>query len=375
MEPTTNLEALSSANHEFSFSLYKEIAKTETGNIIYSPFSIHVIMFVASTGADLKTFDEIVATMHLNKTTHSMEAYRKLLEDLTSKDDNLKLATGMFVDIAFNVKDSFVENSMNYLKSSMEKLSLKKNPEQQLQYLNNWVLNKTNNKIKDLFPKGSINEDTALVLVNALHFKSDWAHKFDYVKDGSFYATPSNMITVKMMYLKEDLQYYHDSILKFTALELPYKNNDFKMIILLPEAKDGLEILENNLSIINLHAISNNMTQTYVYVKLPRFKLEQSVQLEKTLSNLGCPTMFTSEANFSNIVEDGELYVSKVSHKAYIDVDENGTEAAAVTGFECCDGCGCARSFTDFVVDHPFMFFILTRCNIIIFVGRMTKID
>ncbi|CAI6353357.1 unnamed protein product [Macrosiphum euphorbiae] len=332
MELTTNLEALSSANHEFSFSLYKEIAKTETGNIIYSPFSIHVIMFVASTGADSKTFDEIVATMHLNKTTHSMEAYRKLLEDLTSKDDNLKLATGMFVDIAFNVKDSFVENSMNYLKSSMEKLSLKKNPEQQRQYLNNWVLNKTNNKIKDLFPKGSINEDTALVLVNALHFKSDWAHKFDYVKDGSFYATPSNMITVKMMYLKEDLQYYHDSILKFTALELPYKNNDFKMIILLPEAKDGLEILENNLSIINLHAISNNMTQTYVYVKLPRFKLEQSVQLEKTLSNLGCPTMFTSEANFSNIVEDGELYVSKVSHKAYIDVDENGTEAAAVTG-------------------------------------------
>ncbi|XP_015378838.1 PREDICTED: serpin B4-like [Diuraphis noxia] len=373
MEFTTNLEELISAYHEFSFSLYKEIAKTETGNIFYSPFGIHMIMFMTSTGAASKTFDEIVATMHLNKTTHSMNTYRKLLEDITNKDDYLTLANGMFVDTSFNVKDSFVENSMKYLKSSMEKLEIKKNPEQQCQYLNDWVSSKTNSKIKNLFPKGSINKDTALVLANAVHFKSAWAHQFQYTYDDSFYVTPINQVTVKMMYLEHDLQYYHDSVLKFSVLELPYKNHDFKMVILLPDAKDGLEILENNFSKINLHDISNKMTQQYILVKLPRFKLEQSLQLDETLSNLGCPTMFTLAANFSNIVDDNDLYVSKIVHKAYIKVDETGTEAAAATGFTCCDGF--SSRLTVFIADHPFIFFISTRCNKIIFVGRMTNID
>ncbi|KAL4148666.1 hypothetical protein QTP88_002838 [Uroleucon formosanum] len=374
MALTTNVEALRRANHDFSFSLYREVAKTETGNIFYSPFSIHVIMFMASTGAASKTFDEMVATIHLNETTHSLEAYGKLLEHLTSKNDNLKLATGMFIDAAFNVKDSFVENSMKYLKSSIEKLNFKNDPEQQCRYLNNWVLNKTDNKIKDVFPKDSITESTALVLANAIHFKSAWAHQFKHVYDGSFYVTPSDKVTVKMMYLERDFQYYHDSDLKFTALELPYDHYAFKMIIVLPDAKDGLKELENNLSKINLNDISKKMAQNYLSVRLPRFKIEQSLQLNETLSNLGCPTMFSQAANFSNIVENGKLKVSKVLHKAFIDVDEYGTEAAAVT-IAIQQQQSCVISFKDVNVDHPFIFFISTRCNSIIFVGRMTKID
>ncbi|XP_060880898.1 serpin B4-like isoform X1 [Metopolophium dirhodum] len=376
VELTANLETLRSAIHNFSFSMYKEVAKTETGNIFYSPFGIHLIMFMASTGAASKTFDEIVATIHLNESSHSMETYRKLLEDLTSAKDNLKLATGMFVDTDVDVKDSFVKNSKKYLKSSMEKLDFKNDPEKQRQYLNNWVLIQTNNKIKDFFSsKDSITEMTALVLVNAVHFKSDWAHKFKDVYDGYFYVTPSNEVTVKMLNLTRDFQYYHDTVLKFKALELPYKHHGFKMIILLPDDKDGLNNLENNFSKFKLHDISEKMTQEYVDVELPRFKIEQSLELDKTLSNLGCPTMFIpGAANFSNIAEDVKLhlYVTKVLHKAYIDVDENGTEAAAVTSFTLRKG---SRRSKDFVVDHPFIFFISTMCNFILFVGRMTKID
>ncbi|KAL5232727.1 hypothetical protein ACI65C_000137 [Semiaphis heraclei] len=373
MALTTNLEALRCANNDFSFSLYKEVAKIETGNIFYSPFSIHVIMFMASSGAASKTFDEMIATIHLNKTTYSLEAYKTLLEDLTSGNDNLKLATGMFVDKVFNVKESFLENSMKYFKSSLEKLNFKNEPEQQCQYLNNWVLNKTNNKIKDLFSKDSINNDTALVLANAVHFKCAWAHTFRYVNDGYFYETPSKKVTVKMMLLEFDFQYYHDSDLKFTAFEIPYENNDFKMTIFLPDAKDGLNNLENNFSKLNFNDISKKMTRNFLFVKLPRFKIEQSLQLDTTLSNLGCPTMFTREANFSNIVDDDNLYVSNVVHKAYINVDEYGTEAAAITNFLC--QIQCSRQSKDVVVDHPFVFFISTRNNSIIFAGRITKID
>ncbi|XP_015375360.1 PREDICTED: serpin B4-like isoform X6 [Diuraphis noxia] len=372
----SNIEALSLANHDFSFSLYKELAKTETGNMFYSPFSIHVIMFMASVGAASKTFDEMINVIHLNKTTHSMEAYKNLLEDLISENDNLKLATGMFVDTAFNVKDSFVENSKKYLNSSMEKLNFKNDPEQQRQYINNWVLSKTNNKIKDLFPKDSITQATALVLANAVHFKSAWAHKFNDAEDDSFYVTPSNKVTVKMMTLVHDLQYYHDSDLKFAALELPYEHHAFKMIILLPDAKDGLKDLENNFSKIKLHEISNKMTQHHVTVKLPRFKLEQSLQLEETLSNLGCPTMFTRAANFSNIVEDGDLYVTKVVHKAYVDVNELGTEAAAATGVHFALMSAWIPEpapNVDFHADHPFVIIIVSRTEDVLFQGRVSK--
>jgi serpin B len=376
MALATNLESLSLANHDFSFSLYKELAKTEKGNIFYSPFSIHVIMFMASIGAASKTFDEMINTIHLNKSTHSMESYKQLLEDLLSENDNLKLATGMFVDTAFKVKDSFVENSKKYLKSSMENLNFKNNPEEQRQYLNNWVLNKTNNKIKDLFPKDSITQATALVLANAVHFKSAWAHKFNDAEDDFFYVTPSNKVSVKMMTLVHDLQYYHDSDLKFAALELPYEHHSFKMIILLPDAKDGLKDLENNFSKIKLHEISNKMSQYHVTVKLPRFKLEQSLQLEDTLSNLGCPTMFTREANFSNIVEDGDLYVSKVVHKAYVDVNEKGTEAAAATGMQFALLSAWIPEpppNVDFHANHPFSMAILSRTDDVLFQGRLSK--
>ncbi|XP_025406323.1 serpin B4-like isoform X3 [Sipha flava] len=372
----TNLEALNLANHDFSLSLYTELAKKETGNIFYSPFSIHVIMFMASVGAASTTFDEMIATIHLNKTTHSLETYKELLDDLISDSENLKLATGMFVDTNFNVKSSYVENTNKYLKATMEKLNFKQNPEKQRQYINNWVLQKTNDKIKNLFPKDSINEGTPLVLANAIHFKSGWAHKFRDAEDEPFYLTPNNKVTVKMMTLVHDLSYYHNDELKFAALELPYEHHAFKMMILLPDEKDGLKNLENNLSKIKIHEISNKMSQYHVTVKLPRFKLEQSLQLEDTLSNLGCPTMFSRAANFSNIAESGDLYVSKVVHKAYVDVNEKGTEAAAATGMSIRKKrCLKMNEPKDFVADHPFLFYILTKLGSIIFVGRLTNIE
>ncbi|XP_025406331.1 leukocyte elastase inhibitor-like isoform X8 [Sipha flava] len=374
----TNLEALNLANHDFSLSLYTELAKKETGNIFYSPFSIHVIMFMASVGAASTTFDEMIATIHLNKTTHSLETYKELLDDLISDSENLKLATGMFVDTNFNVKSSYVENTNKYLKATMEKLNFKQNPEKQRQYINNWVLQKTNDKIKNLFPKDSINEGTPLVLANAIHFKSGWAHKFRDAEDEPFYLTPNNKVTVKMMTLVHDLSYYHNDELKFAALELPYEHHAFKMMILLPDEKDGLKNLENNLSKIKIHEISNKMSQYHVTVKLPRFKLEQSLQLEDTLSNLGCPTMFSRAANFSNIAESGDLYVSKVVHKAYVDVNEKGTEAAAATGWAMDNSMSFPRTKhrSVFNADHPFIFAIFWGFDFsnMIFIGRIISL-
>jgi len=163
----------------------------------------------------------------------------------------------MFVDSTFNVKSSFVDNSKTYLKSTMEKLNFLTEPEKQRKYINNWVLEKTNNKIAELFPAGycqynnilfhimykkfilelywfigSIDKTTALILANAVHFKSAWEHKFNDAVDEPFYLTPNNKVIVKMMTLRHNLRYYHDNDLKFAALELPYEVNIFLKFLL-----------------------------------------------------------------------------------------------------------------------------------------------
>ncbi|XP_050435896.1 leukocyte elastase inhibitor-like isoform X2 [Adelges cooleyi] len=372
---TNSLEALSLANHDFSLSLYSKFNQKD-GNIFYSPFSIHLVMFMASVGAAAKTFDEIVNTLHLTKNNTALDAYKELLENL-NENDVLKIATGMFADNSFKIKQSYLEKTGKYLQSSLEKLDFKGNPEVQRVYINDWVQNKTNGKIKDLFPAGSIQADTNLVLANAVHFKCGWKNEFSDTQDEPFFLTPENQVNVKMMSLRKDLLYYHDGDLKYAALELPYKNFFFKMIILLPDAKDGLKDLESNLHKIKLHELSNKMTTYNVNVKLPRFKLEQTFDLIPVLTELGCTSMFSQSANFSEIYEStsDSLYVSKVIHKAYIDLDEKGTEAAAATGigFALLSAHVKHRENAVFIADHPFIFAIITNEGDVIFMGRLKK--
>ncbi|XP_050430575.1 uncharacterized protein LOC126839339 [Adelges cooleyi] len=369
---TNNLEVLSLANHDFSLSLYSKFNQQD-GNIFYSPLSIHLVMFMASIGAAAKTLDEIVNTLHLTKNNTALDAYKELLDNLNN-DDVLKIATGMFVDNSFKIKQSYLEKTGKYLQSSLDKLDFKGNPEVQRVYINNWVQNKTNGKIKDLFPEGSIQSDTPLVLANAVHFKSSWKHEFHNTQDGAFFLTPENQTIVKMMSLRKDLLYYHDGELKYTALELPYKNSFFSMIILLPDAKDGLKDLENNLHKIKLNKLPNKMTTYKVNVKLPQFKLEQTIDLHSVLIELGCASMFSPSANFSEICESNtdSLYVTKVLHKAYINVDEKGTEAAAATGigFSMKSAYDSNRENADFIADHPFIVAIVTNGGDVIFLGR-----
>ncbi|XP_050430549.1 leukocyte elastase inhibitor-like isoform X2 [Adelges cooleyi] len=372
-----NFEALSLANQGFSLSLYSKLSQQD-GNIFYSPISIHIILFMASIGAAAQTFDEILNTLHLTKETNFSEIYKELLNSLKKENSTLNLATGMFVENSYTIKQSYLEKTNEYLNSTIEKLDFKSNPEVQLVYLNNWVESKTNGKIKDLFSKDSINENTALVLANAVHFKCDWLHKFNVAIDEPFYATPTTKVNVKMMSLTKDLLYYHDDQLMYSALELPYKNHNFKMIILLPDANGGLNDLEKNLSKIKLNELTEKMSKYKVNVKLPRFKLEQSFDLQDVLVELGCLSMFSpTEANFSEIYDRSErpLYISKVVHKAFVEVNEEGTEAAAATGMVMYARCMLMEyQHVDFLANHPFIFFIVSNNIEPLFVGRLLNI-
>ncbi|XP_050548235.1 serpin B4-like, partial [Daktulosphaira vitifoliae] len=288
------------------------------------------------------------------------------------KNDAVKLATGMFVEKSFNIKQSYVEKVLKYLNSSVDELDFKSQPENQRSYINQWVENKTNGKIKNLFPSGSIDKDTSLILASALHFKNNWEDDFNTAVDELFYLAAGQSVTTKMMHLNENLKYYHDSDLELSAIELPYINYDYKMMILLPDAKDGLSKLENNLSKIKLFEISKKMSTYTVDVKMPKFKIEQEYNLVDVLNKLGCSSMFSSNANFSEI-SDGPIVVNDVLHKAFIDVDEKGTEAAAATGLKIVPMSALIAPNAQFYADHPFIFAIMTRKNDILFMGNLKK--
>ncbi|VVC24911.1 Serpin domain,Serpin, conserved site [Cinara cedri] len=369
-----NLETYSKANHDFALSLYTKLAEIETGNIIYSPLSIHVIMFMTSIGAVSKTLDEIIKTIHLTNIKYSVEDYSAMLKRITDGYNNLKLVSAIFIDEDFNVKDSFLAKS-NLSPFWVYKSDFKNKHESWRQTINMWVSNKTEHKIEELFPKELIDANTALVLVNAVHFKSPWVYKFYEINKEPFYSYSKKIQSVKMMTLMHDLQYYHDMHLKYSAVELPYNYYNFKMIILLPDDKDGLKSLEKNLVNINLNNIFKQMNEYHVSVKLPSFKIEQSLYLEEAFKRLGCSTMFTPRANFSKISNKGGLYVNNLVHKAFIEVNENGTLAAGATGGSVSLlSLPLPRTKVQFTVDHPFLFFIVSEYNDIILLGRVLQV-
>ncbi|XP_050534393.1 serpin B3-like isoform X2 [Daktulosphaira vitifoliae] len=368
-----NIETLRLANHEFSKSLYSSL-NTNNENLFYSPLSIHVVLLMAGIGATSKTSDEIFDTIHLPRNKSLIEAYDYLLNDIGRFRNSANLVTGMFVEKTFKIKSSYAEKIKKHLKSTVENLDFNKKPNDQRSYINGWIENKTNGKIKNLFPADSISESTVMVLTSALHFKDLWEKEFYTTKDEPFYSMGQHAVNVKMMYQHSRYYYYHDKHLKFAALDMPYVNFHFKMLILLPDAKDGLSNLENNLSKINFIELYKNMTKHNVDFKFPKFKIEQEIDLKHVLNKLGCSTMFTPSADFSGIT-DVPIFANKAFHKAFIDVDEKGTEAAAASGIEFLEGSAMPTSLpkAQFHVDHPFIFAILTNENDLLFLGNLKK--
>ncbi|XP_050440294.1 serpin B4-like [Adelges cooleyi] len=373
------IHSLNSAINDFSSSLYTEFRKND-GNIFYSPLSIQLVLFLTSIGAKGKTYEEITNTIRLPPRKSELLPLYKDLLSFYEGSESFTLATGMFVENAINLNASYVETAKNYLQSSVEKLNFQTDPNAGRSHINDWFRSHTNGKIAELFPEGSINMDTRLVLGNAMYFHGTWTTKFPVNSSAElpFYQTLTDKVNVTTMRLVHNLRYYKDAGLHFSALALPYQGYSFQMIILLPDAKDGLAELESNLSKIQLHDLEKNMTFHNVDVTLPKFKIEQTSELKATLSKMGCPTMFSENADLTDIgpFKESQLYVSSVVHKANVDVTFEGTEAAAATGL-----IANTRSFhrksiefpkAVFLADHPFIF-VITSGKTIMFMGRLKK--
>ncbi|MDP6439518.1 MAG: serpin family protein, partial [Candidatus Brocadiia bacterium] len=256
--------------------------------------------------------------------------------------------------------------------------------------INAWVEEETKEKIKDLIPKGVLNEMTRLVLTNAIYFKGDWASQFDkkLTADAPFTLADGKKVQVAMMHRKGDYRYLdareprgillpahrYTEMGAFQALELPYVKDELSMLVLLPSTADGLPALEKSLTAERLDALLSAMREREVQVYLPRFKLTYKVGLSETLKSMGMTDAFSlPPADFSGMDGAKDLFISAVLHKAFVDVNEEGTEAAAATGIVV--GITSVRLMPIvFRADHPFLFLIRdNKSGSILFMGRLVN--
>ena len=319
---------------------------------------------MTAAGARGQTETEMAQVLHFdNQLAEAHAYYHKLLEQWNAVDSKrpyqLRVANRLWGQRDYPILPEFLTLTRQKYDAEMQLLNFAQ-AEPARREINQWVEKQTNDKIKDLIPAGAIDGSTRLVLTNAVYFKGNWLKQFakTATKDEDFAVSAQRKVKVPLMHLKAAFGYAEED--SFQALEMSYEGNELSMVILLPKQKDGLSELEKSLSLERLQAVLSKLRNRQVITSLPRFKLECSFSLNSTLQAMGMKRAFSREADFTGISSVESLFISAVVHKAFVDVNEEGTEAAAATGVMVGRAMAAPRPdpIPVFRADHPFLFLI-----------------
>ncbi|XP_057555364.1 serpin B3-like isoform X2 [Hippopotamus amphibius kiboko] len=386
------MSSLSEANTHFAIDLFQQIRQSKKENVFYSPFSIMSALAMTSLGAQGQTASEIEKVLHFNEITGNTKGeatrdpveksgdvhhqFQNLLTELKKPRDayELKVANRLYAEKEFPFLQGYMNNVKKFYLTSVESANFVHAAEESRKMINSWVERQTNEKIKDLFPKDSFSADTVLVLVNAVYFKGQWKQKFEKENTGEekFWLNKDTSKSVQMMKQTSRFNFTSLENMQVKILEIPYNGEELSMVVLLPDEVDGLQKLEDQLTAEKLMEWTNseNMREHDVDLHLPRFKVEESYDLKDTLTALGMVAAFNN-ADFSGMTGTRDLVVSKVVHKSFVEVNEEGTEATAATGIGIRERIG--RIPDSFHCNHPFLFFIKhNKTNTILFYGRVS---
>lgn len=364
-------------SNEFNLKLLKiyRDAKKE-GNIFYSSSSITIALAMLYTGAEQNTKKEMQDALNIKSDDSMTEGFHAVFKALNDLPDDviLNIVNLLAIDQNYKVLPDFSSNLKSNFNTDTKILDFSSSPGKACEELNHVIELATHQKIKDLFPDDSIKSSTRIVLANAIYFKGMWHELFDKAQTEKkpFCTNTNEEIVVDMMFRIGGYNCGRSSELKANLLEIPYRGKNMSMVIILPEEKSGLIFTESNVSLENLSsAIQNLQFVRRIHLSLPKFKMEESLPLKQCLLELGMKEAFSDRfADFSGISGNKDLFVSEALHKAFVEVNEEGTEAAAATGLVMC-----ARSFrppTCFTVDHPFLFLIREiNTGLILFTGSV----
>src|SRR3984885_12731176 len=364
-------------NNAFAVALYGQL-RSQSGNLFFSPESISTALAMAYAGARGDTASQMAKTLHFTLALDQLNpAMGALLGDLntTHQSYQLNVANALWAQQGYTFLDSFLNVLKTNYGAGLNQVNFKGATEAARLTINQWVEKKTKDKIKDLLQPGALRSDTRLVLTNAIYFKGDWETQFDkaQTKNEVFFLSPSQTTTTPLMHREGSFSYFNGGT--FQALEIPYKSKELSIIIFLPKDRGGLSEMEQSLTASNLQQWLHQLGPVpKVIVTLPKFKSTQQFELGSTLRAMGMPAAFGGSADFSGMTGKRDFAISEVIHKAYIDVNEEGTEAAAATavGFRALAMRGPVEQPPVFRADHPFIFLIRdNRSSSILFMGRM----
>lgn len=367
------IEETVEAVNEFGFDLYGRYC-TDGDNIFYSPYSISTALSMTYEGATGETARQMQQVFHfLEHESERRSSTARIFNLLNDREKAYQLHTvnALWMQKDYPIREEYISAVESYYGGSAECLDFMEEPDKSRIIINDWVEDRTNNKIQDLFPSGTITPLTRLVLTNAIYFKGDWMIEFDAEKTRTedFHLIDGNKIKVDMMQMHEASFNYTETE-ELQMLELPYKVEELSMVIMLPK-DNNLDELEKNLNYENYLHLVKEMNEEKLNIYLPKYKLETKYFMKKDLMEMGMPLAFTGSADFSGMTEEGGLFISNVIHQAYIEVDEKGTEAAAATGVVMLES-SIEPSIKVFKADHPFIFTLHDReTGIILFMGRV----
>jgi len=368
------LERLISGNSTFAFDLYQEL-RTKDGNLFYSPYSLSLMLAMTYTGADGSTRQQIADALNFNLTQdqlHNSFNYLALeLARRASSNDrfHLSIVNDIWGQRDYRFLTPFLDTlAVNY-GAGLRVLDFINNPEAARKAINDYIFDQTNKLIKDLIPEGSIDTLTRLVLTNAIYFKAEWKYKFnkEETRDGVFHLLDGSNVSANLMNQRRDFNYASGE--GWQAIELPYLGDEIAMDILLPDTGKFTEF-EISLDAAMINNIVAAMYTDNISLTVPKFKFGSEFSLKQALSDLGMPVAFDPiQADFSGITEVLEsLYIQDALHKAYVAVDEKGTEAAAAGAVIIGPG-SMPKTFT---IDRPFIFLIRdVLTGTILFLGRV----
>lgn len=378
-----SINSVVAANNQFAFELYSKY-KDENKNVFFSPYSISTALAMTYEGARGKTAEEMQNVFHFPEESVRLPAYASIYNELNkgSSDYKLNTANALWAQKDFTFLKEYFDLVGNYYGGKVTNLDFVSETEKSRQTINNWVAGQTNDKIKDIIPVGVLNSMTRLVLTNAIYFKGTWQIQFkkSNTQEADFRISPLNTIKVPMMHLSgEKANFNYLEIEHLQILELPYEGNDLSMLILLPEECIGdfvpctnyMKMFEDSLTAEKLSELKSQMRESNVAVSLPKFKFETKYFMANTLAEMGMPTAFSdTDADFSGMDGKKDLYISDVIHQAFVDVNEEGTEAAAATAVVM--AMKSAGPGIIFNADHPFIFVIQQKqTGNILFMGKV----
>ncbi len=378
-----DFDALVDGNNAFAFDLYRQVAEG-SDNLFFSPYSISIALAMTYAGARGDTESQMADALRFRLPQEQLhQGFNALDQELAKrgegaegKDDEgfrLNIVNAIWGQRDYPFLDEYLDVLARNYGAGLRTLDFVEEPEASRNIINKWVEQQTEDRISDLIPQGAIDPLTRLVLTNAVYFNAAWESQFEEAatRQDSFYLLDGSRILVPMMSQIANFGYVSGD--GYRAIELPYDGNELSMVILLPDA-GGFEAFQDVLDSGQLAATIDSLNPTRLALTMPKFKLESTLNLKDTLSAMGIIDAFDPEvADFSGMDGTRELFISDVVHKAFVDVDEQGTEAAAATAVVV-GTTALPADPLEVTVDRPFIFLIRDiDTNSILFLGRVTN--